>query len=183
MMSDLVESRMEDFIKLRLSQMTEKERRLAQSMIGGRKKTGKGEEDELERDKDLFKISKKEDEYFTKMSDQEQMRLYTTLHDQNTRLKEHIKTLKKEFMTLMQKIEGKELLDMQMLQDDNKILRDELRQLTFKNDRVGQEVNQEANTKMSIPAKQKRLLKAYGGSDKPVEQPALLYVDHFDDSD
>lgn len=134
---DLVESRMDDFIKMRLSQMTEKERRLAQSMIGGRNKIAKGDEDPLERDKDLFKISKKEDEYFTKMSDQEQMRLYTTLHDQNTRLKDHIKALKKEFMTLLQKLEGREMLDMENLQGDNKVLREELRQLTLKTDRVG----------------------------------------------
>lgn len=132
---DLVESRMDDFIKLRLSQMTEKEKRLAQSMIqAGKVKKGQG--GVLDKDKDIFHMSKKEDDYFLKMGDQEQMRLYTTLHDQNTRLRDHIKELKREFMTLLQKIEGKDKLDMKELQDENKFLREELRTLTFQNDKV-----------------------------------------------
>lgn len=116
--------------------MTEKEKRLAQSMINAGKLARNGDGLMLDKDKDIFRMSKKEDDYFLKMNDQEQMRLYTTLHDQNTRLRDHIKELKKEFIALLQKIEGKDKLDMRDLQDQNKLLRDELRTLTFQNDKV-----------------------------------------------
>lgn len=167
---------MDDFIKLRLSQMNDKEKRLAQSMVMGGRPGKKGEENPLERDKDLFKMSKKEDDYFTKMSDHEQMRLYTSLHDQNTRLRDSIKELKKELITLLQKVEGKDKLDMRQLQDENKLLRDELRTLTFQNDKVNECLRKGANTKMAAPAKQKKLLKAYGEPKTATSQPSVIYV-------
>ena len=167
---------MDDFIKMRLSKMTEKEQLLAQSMIANGRLRKKGDESMHDRDKDLFKISRKEDDHFQKMTDHEQMRLYTTLHDQNTRLRDHIKELKKEFLALLQKIEGKEKLDMKELEGENKLLREELQTLTFQNDKVISRLKKGANTRMGIPAKQKKLLKAYGTNAAATSQPTVQYV-------
>ena len=145
---------------MRRSQMTEKEMRLAKSLIND-PPAGKDSKEEAEnRAKDIFRIHRKEDDYFEKLSDLEQVRLYTTLQDHNNRLMESISILKKELLTLLQKREGVDKLDMRELQNDNRILRQELKDLTFKTDK-------EANMNMAIPSKKKNLLKAF----KP-EKPA-----------
>ena len=170
---DLVESKIEDFIRLRRSQMTDQEINLAKSLMhapGPGDKPNKDEE--MDRAKDIFRIHRKEDDYFEKLNDLEQVRLYTSLHDHNNRLRENIQTLKKELLTLLQKKEGLEKLDMRELQSENKQLREELRLLTYKTDK-------ETNMHISAPSKKKNLLKAYNSGKttgaKPV-QPNVVYV-------
>ena len=134
---DLVESKVEDFIKMRLSQMTQQEMRLAASLIGTRP-AGKVEEDVIDKERDIFRIHRKEDDYFEKLSDLEQVRLYTSLHDHNQRLRDSIGKLKKQFISLLQSRDGVDKLDMQELTLENRALREELRQLTLQQDSVPQ---------------------------------------------
>ncbi len=116
-----------------MSQMTEKEMKLAQSLIHP---PGDATGAKPDKDKDLYKMSSKDDDYFKKMSETEQVRLYTSLHDHNAKLRESIRSLKKELITLLQKNESFEQLNINDLAKENKELREELLALTMKADKV-----------------------------------------------
>lgn len=113
--------------------MTERETKLAQSLIHDRE----GDKNQEVGEKELYKMSEKDDEYFKRMSDTEQMRLYTSLHDHNGKLRESIRSLKKELITVLVMIEEPgHKLSLKDLQAENKVLREELAALTMEKDKV-----------------------------------------------
>lgn len=162
-----MESRVEEFIKNRKSILNEKELQLAKSMVQPALAL-KG--DPQSKMPDTFKIHEKEDDYFNRMGELEQERLYTSLHDQNQRLKKHIKELKKEFITFMNTYGDIVGLDMKTLEEQNKELREDLKDLTFKKEKA-------MSTKADPAKAKKQLLKAYGPNDSAHQGPgAVVFV-------
>lgn len=129
----MVESRIEEFLKLRRSEITQNEMRLAQSLLNPQEAEGKTIDQNT---RDIFKIAKIEAEQFGKLSDLEQRRLYATLTDENNRLKESIKGYKKEYITVLESKGEAYGLNLADLLQENRRLRNEVKLITYQSDKV-----------------------------------------------
>lgn len=162
-----MESRVEEFIKNRKSILSDRELQLAKSMVQPPLAVKPETQPKLP---DTFKVHLKEDDYFNKMGELEQERLYTSLHDHNQRLKQHIRELKKELITFLNTYGNLHGLDMKYLEQENKELREELRDLTFKKEKAHVAKPEHQQDK-------KKLLKVYGETESAHRGPgAVVFV-------
>lgn len=149
----MVESKIEDFVKMRMSQISLQTHELNNNVADQKDSKISEKNNPLK----FLKDPNKEIEFCQKMTEKEQIRLYTRLCVENDSLQNENKALKTEYIILQKQNNGVADEELQSLKKENATLRVRLNELSRE---LGD--NMKVNRKDVVSFKKKTLVKTVG---------------------